>query len=74
MYRGSNHQARDCNARLRGRTLIFPSNTNQEPVQKKRKFNKEQLIITDLGSEEDLGNKSDINHHPSDILLNISQS
>ena len=53
----SNHQARDCKASLRAKTSAFSGNTNQEPVQKKRKFNNGHLKITELGSEEDLVNK-----------------
>ena len=51
----SNHQVRDGKAHLRAKTPLFPSNGNQKPVDKKSKFDKEYLKITELGSEEDLG-------------------
>ena len=53
----SNHQARDCKAPLRAKTHPSLDNANQEPVQKKRKFNREHLKISELSSEEDLGNE-----------------
>ena len=53
----SNHQARDCKTLLRAKTPLFSSNTNQKPVQKKRKFDKGHCKIMELGSEEDSGNK-----------------
>ena len=53
----SNHQARDCKAL--SRAILPPSfgNANQEPVQKKKKFDRGHLKITELGSEEDSGNE-----------------
>ena len=53
----SNHQARDCKALSRAKTPPSFGNGNQEPVQKKRKFDRGHLKITELGSEEDSGNK-----------------
>ena len=56
-FRRNNHKAWDSNAALRARTLPLPGNTDQKLVQKKRRFDKGQLKIMDLGSEEDAGNK-----------------
>ena len=53
----SNHQARDCKAPSRAKTSPPLGNANQEPVQKKRKFDRGHLKITELGSEEDSGNE-----------------
>ena len=53
----NNYQVQECRAAWRAKTPPFPSNANQEPVRKKRKFNKRHLKITKHGSEEDLGNK-----------------
>ena len=53
----SNHQAWDCKALWRAKTPPSFGNANQEPVQKKRKFNRGHLTITELGSEEDSGNE-----------------
>ena len=53
----SNHQARDCKAPSQAKTPLSLGSANQEPVQKKRKFDRGHLKITELGSEEDLGNK-----------------
>ena len=53
--RRSNHLAQDCKAPSRAKTRIVLDNTNQETVQKKRKFNREQLKIMKLGLEEDWG-------------------
>ena len=53
----SNHQARDCKAPSRAKTPPSLGNANQEPVQKKRKFDSGHLKITELGSKEDLGNE-----------------
>ena len=51
------HEARDCKPSSRVKTPLFLGNTNKEPVQKKKKFNKRYLKITELSSEEDLGNE-----------------
>ena len=53
----NNHQAQDCKACFRAKTPPLPGNANQEPVQKKRKFNKGDLKITEIGLEKDLGNE-----------------
>ena len=53
----SNHQARDCKALSGAKTPMPLGNANQEPVQKKRKFDRAHLKITELGSEEDSGNE-----------------
>ena len=56
-YGRSNQQARDCKAPLRVKTRPPLGNANQEPVQKKRKFDRGHLKITELGLEDDSGNK-----------------
>ena len=56
-YGTSNYQARDCQALSRVKTPSSLSNTNQEPVQKKRQFDRGHVKITELGSEEDSGNE-----------------
>ena len=53
----SNHQARDCKAPSRAKTPSYFGNANQEPVQKKRKFDRGHIKITEFGSEEDSGIK-----------------
>ena len=53
----SNQQAWDCKAPLRAKPSPFPVNANQEPVQKKKKFDKGDLKITELGSEKDSENE-----------------
>ena len=53
----SNHQARDYKALSREKTPPFFGNANQEPVQKKRKFDRGHFKITDLGLENDTGNE-----------------
>ena len=53
----SNHQTRDCKAPSQAKTPPSLRSANQEPVQKKRKFDRRHLKITELGSEEDSGNK-----------------
>ena len=53
----SNHQAQDCKALSRAKTPPSFGNANQEPVQKKRKFDRGHLKIAELGSEEDSGNE-----------------
>ena len=53
----SNHQARDCKAPSLAKTPSSLSNANQELVQKERKFDSGHHKITELGSEEDLGNQ-----------------
>ena len=53
----SNHQARDYKAPSGAKTRSSFANANQEPVQKKRKFDRGHLKIKKLGSEEDSGNK-----------------
>ena len=53
----SHHQVQDCKALSRAKTPMLLGNANQEPVQKKRKFDRGQLKITELGSEEDSGNE-----------------
>ena len=53
----SNHQARDCKALSRAKTAPSFGNANQEPVQKKRKFDRGHLKIMKLGSEDDSGNE-----------------
>ena len=53
----SNHQAQDCKAASRAKIPPSTRNPKWEPVQKKRKFDRGHLKITELGSEEDLGNK-----------------
>ena len=55
--RRSNHQARDCKAPSQAKTPPSQRSANQEPVQKKRKFDRGHLKITELGSEEDSGNE-----------------
>ena len=49
----NNHHAQDCKAPLSAEIPPFPSNTNQEPFLKKRKFDKGHFKIMELGSEED---------------------
>ena len=56
-YGRSNHQAWDCKAPLRAKIPLFSGNTNQKPVQKKKKFDNRHLNIMELGSEEDSRNK-----------------
>ena len=56
-YGRSNHQALDCKALSRAKTPSSFANANQEPVQKKRKFDGGDLKITKLGSEEDSRNE-----------------
>ena len=70
----SNHQARDYKALSRVKTTPSFGNANQEPVQKKRNFDREHLKITELSSQEDWGNESGVHHQPSDVLLNIPPS
>ena len=53
----SNHQAQDCKAPSQAKTPPSFVNANQEPVQKKRKLDGGHRKITELGSEEDLGNE-----------------
>ena len=53
----SNHQAQDCKALSRAKTTTSFGNANQEPVQKKRKFDRGHLKITDLSSEKDSQNE-----------------
>ena len=45
----SNHQARDWKAPSQAKTPPPLDNANQEPVQKKRKFDRRHLKITVLG-------------------------
>ena len=54
-----NHQASDCEYAWVSQTppLKYTSNHNQEPVNKKARTDKGHLRITELGSEEDSGNK-----------------
>ena len=56
-YVRSNHQAQDYKALSRAKTPPSFGNTNQQPVQKKRKFDRGHLKITELASEEDTGNE-----------------
>ena len=56
-YARTNHQARVCKALSRAKTALFPSNTNQKPVQKKRKFDKRHVKRTEPELEQDTGNK-----------------
>ena len=51
----SNQQSWDCKALEKAETSIFHSNINQKTLQKKPKFDKRHLKITELSSEEDLG-------------------
>ena len=53
----NNHQARDCKAPSIAKTPLSLSKANQEPVQKKKKFDIGLLKIKELGSEEDAGNE-----------------
>ena len=53
----SNHQARDCKALSRAKTPPSFRNANQEPVQKKRKFDRGHHKITEPGSREDSENE-----------------
>ena len=55
--RRSNHQVWDCKALSKAKTPPSFGNTNQEPVQKKRKFDRGHLKITELSWEEGSGNK-----------------
>ena len=55
--RRSNHQSRDYKAPSRAKTSTYLGNANQEPVQKKRRFNRVHHKITRHGSEEHSGNK-----------------
>ena len=55
--RRSKHQARDGKALSSAKTPPFFGNVNQEPVQKKSKFDRGHLKITELSSEEDSGNE-----------------
>ena len=54
--RRSTHLARDCRAPLRARTSLYPSHANQKLVQKKKRFDKRDFKIRELGSGEDWGN------------------
>ena len=58
----SNHQAQDCKAPSRAKTPPSLGSANQEPIQKKRKFDRRHLKITELGSEEDSGNEQRVHH------------
>ena len=53
------HEASDCEYDCVSQTppLKYTSNPNQEPVNKKARTDKGHLQITELGSEEDLGNE-----------------
>ena len=51
----SNHQALEYKAPSRAKTPSLLSNANKEPVQKKMKFDKVYLKITELGSEKNAG-------------------
>ena len=55
--RRSNHQARDCKALSLAKSPLSLANANQGPVQKKRKFDRRHLKITELASKEDSGNE-----------------
>ena len=48
-YGRSNQEARDCKALSRAKTAPSFGIANKEPVQKKRKFDKRHLKITELG-------------------------
>ena len=52
-----NHKAWDWQSTARVKTPPFPDNANQEPVQKKRKFDRVHLKIPQVGAEEDSENK-----------------
>ena len=54
-----NHKASECTVPATTRSPPTPSvvNSNQEPINKKRKFDKGHLKITELSTEEDSGNK-----------------
>ena len=56
-YERKNHQARECKAREREKTPPFVDNTNQEPVDKKRKFDKRDIKFKDLGLEQEQENQ-----------------
>ena len=58
----NNHQARDCKALSRAKTPLPFGIAKQEPVQKKRKFDRGHLKMKELGSEEDSGNEYGV--HP----------
>ena len=65
----SKQQGQDCKPPSRAKTPPFSGNANQEPVQKKSKFDKGHLKITKLGPEEDSGNKLEVHHQLSNVLL-----
>jgi len=48
---------RDCGYLSKVKTLSLPGNHNEEPVQKKRKFDKKYLKISELRSEKDSENE-----------------
>ena len=53
----SKHQALDCKAPSQAKTPPSLCNANQKHVQKKRKFDRGHVKITELSSEEDSGNQ-----------------
>ena len=65
----SKQQARDCKALSRAKTPPSFGNANQEPVKKKRKFDRGHLKNTELGSGEVSGNEELVQHQLSDVLL-----
>ena len=52
-YGRSNHQARDSKAPSQAKTPPSLGNAKEEPVQKKRKFDRRHLKITKIGSDKD---------------------
>ena len=72
--RCSKQEAGDYRTLLKAKAPLFAGNTNQEPVQKKRKFDKGQHKITELGSKKYSKNESNIHQQQSDILLNTHSS
>ena len=51
------HSFTECRSPPQVKTPPPRGNPNQEPIQKKRKFDKGHLKLTELGSGEDLGNE-----------------
>ena len=70
----SNHQAQDCKAPSQAKTPPSLGNANQEAVQKKRKLDRGNLKITELGSGEDWGNQEGAHYQPLDVLLDTPPS
>ena len=66
-----NHRVSECPTPATTTTPPLPSapNSHQESINKKRKFDKGHLKITELGSEEDSGNENGVHPQPSDVPL-----